>query len=327
MQETIARAPGRICLLGDNVDLIEKPALAAAISAFLTVRLRKRNDDRIILNGSDINFSETFRMNDPLSLQSPLKYMEAGYLRLKDHIDRGFEADVTSQIPISAGLSSSTALSIAFLRALSQAYGITLSNLQIAELSFLTENLDLDIDCGRMDQYAIACGGVTYIDTGPQPAAESIQVKSLPIAVGDTREPHDTRQLQKWLRQRLAQSDPELIGPLNRVVGLVEQGRQALLEQDLARLGQLMNRQQAEEFAMGTSTERLEVFCAAARQAGAIGAKQMGAGGGGCMIALCPGKEPDVLQAIQALGGNAWAFEIYHNETHDSSGEAEAAAL
>jgi mevalonate kinase len=313
MQETIARAPGRICLLGDNVDLIEKPALAAAISAFLTVRLRKRQDDLVILTGKDIDFSESFRLDEPLSLSSPLKYLEAGFLRLKERIDCGFKADVTSQIPVGAGLSSSTALSIAFIRALSQAYDIPMTALEIAELSFLTENIDLDIDCGRMDQYAIACGGVTYIDTGPQAGVETIEVESLPIVVGDTREPHDTRQLQKWLRQRLAQGDPALVNPLNRVVKLVEQGRQALLKGDLGRLGLLMNQQQAEELAMGTSTERLEAFCAATRQSGAIGAKQMGAGGGGCMIALCPGNESAVLNAIQDLGGTAWAFEIFHN--------------
>jgi galactokinase/mevalonate kinase-like predicted kinase len=44
---------------------------------------------------------------------------------------------------------------------------------------------------------------------------------------------------------------------------------------------------------------------------GALGAKQMGAGGGGCMIALCPRKGLErVKSALESLGAPAWAFKI-----------------
>lgn len=315
MQDVIARAPGRICLLGDNADLIDKPAIAAAVSAFLTVRLVRRSDDRVILIGRDIDVQEEFNRGDPVRLDTPLKYMKAVYLRFQDKITSGFEAEVTSQIPISAGLSSSTALCIAFIRAICQAYSVQMETLEVAELSFAIESDDLDIECGRMDQYAIACGGVTYIETGNPPGVERLPVASLPIVVGDTRVPHDTQQLQKWLRGRIEANDPSLMLPLRRVTEIVEEGRRSLYANDLSALGELMTRQQVEEHLMGTSTERLEAFCLASVRAGAMGAKQMGAGGGGCMIALCPGKEADVRKAIEALGGTAWAFEVYGDQS------------
>ncbi len=313
-QPFIARAPGRICLLGDNVDLIEKPVLAAAISAFLSIAIQKRNDDRIILIAEDIDFKEEFRLGDEMPLVSPLKYLEAVYHRLQSYITTGFEATINSQIPVSAGMSSSTALCIAFIRALSQTFEIPLTTAEIAELSYLVERENLNIECGRMDQYAIAYGGVTFINTGPTPGVEPISIDSLPIVVADTQDTHDTQQLQEWLQDRLRVRDKVLIDSLLRVVDLVEQGKAALLRGDLETLGELMNQQQIEENIMGTATERLNIFCKTAMDAGAWGAKQMGAGGGGCAVVLCPPEKKITIQAaLAALGAPAWTFEIYHN--------------
>jgi mevalonate kinase len=313
-QPVIAHAPGRICLLGDNVDLIEKPVLAAAISAFLSICIQTRSDDRVVLIAEDIDYQEQFRLGDELALVSPLKYLEAVFQRLQDHITTGFEATIHSQIPVSAGMSSSTALCIAFIRGLSQTFEIPLSTAEIAELSYLIERENLNIECGRMDQYAIAYGGVTYIDTGASPGVESIPAGSLPIVVADTQETHDTQQLQKWLQDRLRARDKVLVDSLMRVVGLVEQGKAALLQGNLETLGKLMTQQQVEENIMGTSTERLNAFCKTAMEAGAWGAKQMGAGGGGCAVVLCPPEKKDNVQAaLAALGAPAWTFEVYHN--------------
>ena len=312
MNDTIiARSPGRICLLGDNADLIEKPAIAAAISAYLQVEIKARGDGIVKLTGTDIDFSESFKLGEEPQLDSPLKYVKAVYRRFSQQVPHGFDLTIHSDIPVSAGLSSSTALCIAAIRGLARLCGISLTTQEIAELSFEIERYDLDIECGRMDQYAIAYGGVTYIQTGDQADAEQLPIESLPVVVADTQDKHDTQALQKWIRERIASDDPGLMGPLHRVVELVELGRQAISAHDLPALGSIMNEQQEQEAAMGTSTERLELFCRTARASGAWGAKQMGAGGGGCMIALCPpaGIRP-VADSLAALGAPAWSFDI-----------------
>jgi mevalonate kinase len=309
-----AQAPGRICLLGDNVDLIEKPVIAAAINAFLKITLQPREDKKIILIAEDINFQEEFMLGDTPDLNSPLRYLEAVYLRFQEKIPSGFQAVITSQIPVSAGMSSSTALCIAFIRVLSKAFNFNLDTSEIAELSFLIEREDLRIECGRMDQYAIAYGGVTYIYTGPKPGVEPIPVASLPIIVADTQDTHNTQEIQEWLQNRLREKDRILIDSLTRVVDLVEKGKHALLTNDLETLGKLMTEQQNEENIMGTSTDRLNLFSKTALDAGAWGAKQMGAGGGGCVVALCPpGLKGEIKAALSALGAPTWDFEIYQN--------------
>ena len=57
---------------------------------------------------------------------------------------------------------------------------------------------------------------------------------------------------------------------------------------------------------IGVSHPTLEKLVETARNAGALGAKLTGAGGGGCMIALCPGRQEDVAKAIEELG-----FPVY----------------
>jgi mevalonate kinase len=298
-------------LLGDNADLIEKPAIAAAISAYMTIELTKRKDDLVVLTGMDIGFQEEFRLRDRLSFESPLRYVKAVYQRLKDRVDSGFNVEIHSEIPISAGLSSSAALCIASIRVLGKAYGIPFTPGEIAELAFQIESGDLEVECGRMDQYAIAFGGVTYIHTDVDAGVEKLPGDSLPVVVADTQEQHDTKELQIWLRRRIESKEKLLLDSLGRVVEIVERGREALLKGDLDTLGVLMNKQQVEEKLMGTSTDRIETFCAAARDAGALGAKQMGAGGGGCMIALCPREGLEsVKTALESLGAPAWEFRI-----------------
>jgi galactokinase len=242
-QRIIGHAPGRICLLGDNVDLIERPVLAVAISTFLSISLQIRNDDRIILVADDIDFQKEFKLGEELSLVSPLKYLEAVYQRSQSHIATGFEATIQSQIPVSAGMSSSTALCIAFIRALSQTFDTPHDTVEIAKLFYMVERENLNIECGRMDRYAIAYGRVTYIETGPTPSVEAIPIDSLPIVVADTQEPHDTQQLQEWLRDCLRARDKVLVDSLLRFVKLVEQGKAALLRGDLETLRALMSRQ------------------------------------------------------------------------------------
>jgi mevalonate kinase len=315
MSDYGGKASGRICLLGDNTDLIEKPALAATISAYLTVELKKTGGRRVRLYAKDISYVEEFDLGKPSKLDSPLRYLIAVYKRLSGRIDTGFDAEIESEVPISAGLSSSTALSIAFIEALNDAFSIGLSVPEIAELAFVVENEDLGVECGRMDQYAIAYGGVTYIETGSEPRVETLSTRELPIIVADSEETHNTQELQVWLRRRIRSGEKLLLDSLGRVVDLVEAGKKAVVAGSLDRLGELMNRQQREEKLMGTSTDRLELLCQVANGAGAFGAKQMGAGGGGCIVALCPPKrQHEVKKALEAEGAPVWAFQIVGKE-------------
>ncbi|MCF7943335.1 MAG: hypothetical protein K9L21_02760 [Spirochaetia bacterium] len=306
-----AASSGRVCLLGDNTDLLGKPAIAASISSYLTCQIETRKDRTISTYSSNLEERTEFSLDSPVPLVGPLRYIHAVVSHFLPKLETGLDIKISSQIPVSAGLSSSTALCIAVIKALLQITDTRMSTAEIAETAYTIESRTLGVECGRLDQYAIAYGGITYIETNENAAAHQLETVNLPILVADTEEKHDTTKLQIWLKKRISQGEPLILESLGRVVSIVEEGRTAILSGNAAKLGQLMNDQQREEKQMGTSTRRLEHLCSVARSAGALGAKQMGAGGGGCIIALCKKEDQSSInKALSSAGAPVWEFDI-----------------
>ncbi len=241
----------------------------------------------------------------------PLKYWAAIAYRLKDRIG-GFEASIDSSIPVGSGLSSSAAISVAIAKGLNVVFELGLDDMEIAELAYQAEHTDLCIMCGRMDQYSIAFGGVTFIETGENPRVTRMPIKSLPMVVGDSREPRQAKHVLNSVKQRLLDGDPTVIDAFEKMLEGVLEGRKALERGDFRTAGEWMNRQQEQETIIGASTHKLNELCTASVDAGALGAKQMGAGGGGCMVAICPGAQARVSDAITRAGGKAWTFDVFH---------------
>jgi hydroxymethylglutaryl-CoA reductase len=79
-------------------------------------------------------------------------------------------------------------------------------------------------------------------------------------------------------------------------------GAAALRDGDYEHLGALMNVCHGFLNAIEVSTPDLERMVAIARDAGAVGAKLTGAGGGGSIVALCPGKVAEVAGALRGAG-------------------------
>ncbi|MCH7854722.1 MAG: hypothetical protein IIB76_10360 [Proteobacteria bacterium] len=91
---------------------------------------------------------------------------------------------------------------------------------------------------------------------------------------------------------------------------LVLRGVQAIQDEDLVTLGQLMNICHGMLNALQVSTPELEQLVDIARANGALGAKLTGGGGGGSIIALCDGDTDAVVNAIRAAGFEAVAVAL-----------------
>ncbi len=306
------KIPGRICILGDKVDLLGKPVIAMAINLMMKINCEARTDGLIEFYSHDTKERIKFKLGESPPHDIDLNYWSVLTERLMDKIDNGFYIDVESDIPIGCGLSTSAALSVGFLRALNEAFDLSLPNSQIAELAYLGENHDLGIQCGRMDQYSIAYGGVTFIYTDENPRVELLEIKNLPIVVGDSMEERKAGSVLNRVKKQIKEKDPATLAAFKVIEEGVYQGKKALLKSDFKKLGELMNIQQEQEIILKAETEKILKLCEASIEAGALGAKQMGAGGGGCMLAICPGKQKEVAKAIEEAGGRAWIFDIFN---------------
>jgi len=303
--------PGRICLFGDKIDIAHKPVIAAAIDMYMEVRAEGSDGRGVTLYSRDYDETERFEIGDEPDVSRPMKYVQAAAWLLRDRLPSGFRMEVESGIPIGAGLSTSAALTVGAIMALDVIFGLELTRDEMAEVAYVAEHDVCGISCGRMDQYAIAHGGVTFITTGEPASAEVLDIHALPVVIGDSAEPRQASEVLNRTRRRLHERDPVVLDAFEHLHQYTLAGREALVTGDGPRVGELMSLSQVQEKRIGASTPRIERLCAASVEAGAHGAKQMGAGGGGCMVAYCPGQQSEVAAAIEAEGGVPYVCDIF----------------
>ncbi|OHT00262.1 hypothetical protein TRFO_33090 [Tritrichomonas foetus] len=315
--QVISTAPGRVCLLGDKSDLLGRPVIAAAISKFFEFKFKPINEPIVKFNfpKKNLTFERNFHANESDDF---FKFFSQITYRLKDRI-KPFECTVDGDLPIGSGLSSSAACSIGFISGLNKLFGLNLNHHEIAEFAYQVEHEDLGIMCGRMDQYSIAYGGVTFIQTDNQTKVTNLQKVSLPLVIGDSCEPRRAATVLNSTMELLRNNDPHYRACFDIIHKNVINGLSDIQNGDLAALGARMCVHQAMERSMGASTAKLDKMCDLAIRAGALGAKQIGAGGSGCMIALCPDKGEEterimekVMEAVRSVGANVWKANIHH---------------
>jgi mevalonate kinase len=109
---------------------------------------------------------------------------------------------------------------------------------------------------------------------------------------------------------RQLDSDPERVNKaFEGIKVLVRNAKLAIEAGDHIALGQLLDLNHTILCSLMLCTTKIDEMCQAARQAGALGAKMTGAGGGGCMFALAP-KHDEALRLRDVLGESSFVAEV-----------------
>jgi mevalonate kinase len=291
MKPATARANAKVILLGEHSVVYGEPALASAIGRTLEVRVRcepSRND------GADPRFAEA------------VARAAAAFGIARE----GVSVEVRSEIPTAAGLGSSAALSVALVRAFAECAGAgPLSPAEIVSRAAEIENVFHGTASG-VDVAAAAYGGTILFRRGeaePKPLRLPAPVE---LVVGLSGEPRSTGGPVGKLRERVAER-PQHYRALFAAAGeIVRRGAEAVAAGDWPRLGSLFDDAQELLEAFGVSTPTLERMIRCARASGALGAKLTGAGGGGAIVALAPGRSAAVAEALSAEGFEAFVTQI-----------------
>jgi galactokinase len=164
----IARAPGRVNLLGEHVDYNDGFVLPAAIDRATYIAFSPTDSDQTTLIAADFNQEASFSPKTiPSKTQtdgSPLPewaHYPAGVMwaLLEDQLDTySMNAVYASNVPRGSGLSSSASVEMVFITAWQTLSGWTLPSMQRALLGQKAENQYVGVNCGIMDQFASACG-------------------------------------------------------------------------------------------------------------------------------------------------------------------------
>jgi len=289
-----ADAPGRVNLIGEHTDYNEGLVLPTATPQRTVVELSPR-EDRVVRVESEGYMPIAYVLGEERQCGDWGDYVRGvtWVLTKAGHPIRGFDAGIASRVPPGAGLSSSAALEVALLRALRDAFSLPLDDLALAYAAHKAERDLVGARVGTMDQLAAGLARTgeallidmrkSQIDHVPIPASVAIVVVDSGIA--------SLRDATLGDVERLAPQNPTLARRVRHVVSENERVRAfvaALRAGDLPRCGALVDASHAslrEDFEV--STLELDVLADALRtQRGVHGARLVGAGFGGSVLAL-----------------------------------------
>lgn len=159
---TIAKAPGRVNLIGEHTDYNQGFVLPGSIGKYITVEIKPNNIDKCRVYSLDYDTEFHFRPNEKISKSFPhwAKYIAGVVIELiKDgyHV-KPFDAVFSGDIPLGAGLSSSAALESVFALALNHIYDFRIDRRNLALIGQRAENIHAGVQCGIMDQFASLLG-------------------------------------------------------------------------------------------------------------------------------------------------------------------------
>lgn len=302
-RKVTASAPGKTILFGEHSVVYGKPAIAAAVDKRVYVTISRREDHLTHVKIGDLGVSGFLDLkNRSIELENGsetqrgiLEYVMKALIKAEtvDSVD----VDVRLDIPIGAGLGSSAAITVATIMAAASFNQITLTNETIANLAHQVE-IDVQGAASPIDTSLSTYGGVIYLSKNPQKLIKLEISGELPIVIGYTSTRGNTGELVELVRQK-KEARPEVINPILDSMEAVANGaRQALIKGDHKTIGLLMNINHGLLDAIGVNTEELSKMVFTARNNGAMGSKLTGAGGGGSMIAYCPGRQEEVVSSI-----------------------------
>jgi mevalonate kinase len=213
---------------------------------------------------------------------------------------------VNSQLPSSSGLGSSAAVTVATLSAINDEFGKKYKPEEIADMAFAIEKKVQKGRASPTDTTVSTFGGLVLI-TGT--ARRRLAPYHFHLVIGNSMVQHNTAKMVE-LVAGLKSANPEVCNPVLDAIGAVSLSAMHHMT-DAQRLGELMNMNHALLEVLGVGHPQLSRLVLAARTAGAYGAKLTGAGGGGCMIAICPKHlKSRVAGAIESCEARAFSTSI-----------------
>ena len=336
-------APGRICLFGEHQDYLGLPVITAAINLRITLIGQATQDDKIRIDMPDLNEYISFALILPLRYSESRDYLKSTLNVLsRENVDfsHGIDVSIRGTIPINSGTSSSSAMVVAWTAFLLNMKKDPRANdpVAIATLAHRSEVLEFNEPGGMMDHVAATFGGVQYVDfksSGPQ----ALDAPLGPFVLGDSREPKDTTSILRRVKDG-AQEGMRIVGKKITEITLDDVDRyesQLSANQYKVLRANIFNRYltQVAKSLMHTepfdhqqfgyllfkhyeqlrdnleiSTPKIDRMINAAMEAGALGAKINGSGGGGCMFAYAPDHTHQVADAIAREGGKAYIIRV-----------------
>jgi D-glycero-alpha-D-manno-heptose-7-phosphate kinase len=315
----VSRAPVRFSLGGGGTDLPSYSrehggfVVAAAVDKFVFVCVARRFQDTIRLAYSESEIVDSVDQIRHRIFREALKM---------SGVTRGVELHSLADVPANTGLGSSSSFTVALLNGLHAFRREFVPVEQLAREACELEIEKLQEPIGKQDQYIAAYGGVSALTFHPD---GSVDVERLPLReeVIDELEANlviyysgierAASSVLKEQAKAIVQNKDDAVQRMHRIKALGHDTKRILLSGKIDTYGEMLHehwtnkRKLASNMADSTIDEHYEV----ARNAGAIGGKLMGAGGGGFfMFYVRAADRRRVQEALAARGLRPMRFRF-----------------
>lgn len=293
-------APGKIILFGEHAVVYNRPALAVPVNqVHVDVDVLDSSREGIWIHAPviDLHAELTSLPSDHPIATVILKLIQ----RFGIFQPPNLEINISSTIPVAAGLGSGAAVSVAMVRALSSFFSNPLSNDEINSLVFEIEKLHHGTPSG-IDNTVITYNKPVYFIKG-QPIEIFKTGKPFTIVIADTGIPALTKESVGDVRRLWLRNTNYFENIFNEIAQISLIARRSIESGKPELLGDLMDHNHALLQEMTVSSPELDTLVSAAKDAGALGAKLSGGGRGGNMIALVDQpKAESVASALISAG-------------------------
>lgn len=321
-----SRSPLRVSFGGGGTDVSPYcderggAVLSATIDRYAYATIEP-GDDLIVVDSIDYDVSIAYALDEAFVYDGQLDLAKAVIDRFRaDHgLTGGMRIRLHNDAPPGSGLGSSSAICVALSGALAAHLGIPMGAQALAELAYRIERVDAGIKGGRQDQYATAFGGFNFIEFGRertlvQPlrlAADTLCELEYALVFAYVGGQHFSSHIIERQIGNFERGDADAVGAMDRIKELAYEMRGALDAGDVAGFGRLLDAgwQAKKRMADGISTPHIDAVYEAAREAGALGGKVSGAGGGGFMFFVTdPARRFAVQDALRDQGAELVNF-------------------
>ena len=291
---------GKVILLGEHAVVYGHAALAGAVSLRVAARVEPAERSTLEVPAWNLR-TEVGAGGQPAAALAAL---------VEANCDDGeaWRVTVSATLPSRAGLGSSAALCVAVTRALACAHRNAIDAADVEARASHGERCFHETPSG-VDVAVATRGGLGLFRT--QGGLAPIDAQPISIVVGLTGEPRSTSDLVARVAAARERDRSGTDANLTRLGELAETGARACRtdERD-AVLGEFFQEAQTILSALGVSSSGINEMVNTAQSAGALGAKLTGAGGGGAVIAIGPGREDDIAKAWRALGRESFVTRV-----------------
>ena len=235
--------------------------------------------------------------------------------------------EVSCQIPFAAGLGGSAALAVVLIRAIDLLAGLKLDARTVNEMAFDCEKLAHGTPSGVDNTLSTFATPLLYAPSDRDRWRNIRISRPVQLVIAFSGVKGVTSELVARVRQRRERQVQAYDALFRQIDSQVDVCLQALASGDRQMLGDSLNVCQGLLNAIGVSHPVLEKMLQIARDAGALGAKLTGAGGGGSIVAVCDGNGDDIVAALRKASFEARVINVDVAEPDDPVVSSDAEQL